>query len=85
MKKKKYTEQELLEGLDAESAHADELASPLPDELTSLERLRGSVKRYDRPTDPVWEEWFDSDDHVSDDFIEDRGQPIKRAKINNVS
>ena len=59
MTKKRFTEQELLEGLDAESSHADELVSPHPHELTPLERLRGSVLRYERPTDPVWDEFFD--------------------------
>ena len=61
-------------GLDAHTAHADELADPLPQELTPLERLKGSVKRYDRPTDSVWDEYFDSDG-VSDDLMEDREQP----------
>jgi len=69
------TEQELLEGLDAKGAHADELAEPLSHELEPLERLRGSVKRYDRPTDPVWDEYFDSDEGATDDFMEDRDQP----------
>lgn len=77
MKKKTFTEQELLEGLDAESAHADELAEPLPEELTPLERLKGSVLHYERPTDPVWDEYFDSGDGVSDDFMQDREQPPK--------
>jgi len=61
MKKKPFTEQELLKDLDAESAHADELAQPLMHELSPLEKLKGSVKRYERPTDPVWDEDFDSD------------------------
>lgn len=71
---KRITEQALLEGLDAHTAHADELGHPLPQELTPLERLKGSVKRYDRPTDSVWDEYFDSEG-VSDDLMEDRGQP----------
>lgn len=76
MTTKRKTEQELLDGLDAHTAHADELAQPLQQELTPLERLKGSVKRYERPTDPVWEEYFDSsEDGVSDDFMEDRDQP----------
>ena len=77
MKKKTFTEQELLEGLDAHTAHADELAEPLPQELTPLERLKGSVKRYDRPFDSVWDwdEWFDSEERATDDFMEDRDQP----------
>ena len=77
MSDKPMTERELLEGLDAHKAHADELAEPLPQELTPLERLKGSVLRYERPTDPVWDEFFDSDDSVSDDFMEDRDQPLK--------
>lgn len=76
MKTKRLTEKELLEGLDEHTAHADELAEPLPQELTPLERLKGSVKRYDRPTDPVWDEYFDSEG-VSDDFMADREQPKK--------
>jgi len=51
MKKKTFTEQELLAGFDAESADADELATLLPQELTPLERLKGSVIRYERFTD----------------------------------
>ena len=74
MTTKRPTEKKLLEGLDAYTAHADELAEPLPQELTPLERLKGSVNRYDRPTDSVWGEYFDSDG-VSDDFMEDREQP----------
>lgn len=34
---KRFTEQELLDGLDAHTAHADELASPLANEFTSPE------------------------------------------------
>jgi len=76
MKKKTFTEKELLDGLDPYAAHADELAEPLSQELTPLERLKGSVKRYERPTDPVWEEYFDSEG-VTDDFLGDREQPWK--------
>ena len=72
MPKKPLSEKELLEGLDARGAHADELAEPLPQELTPLERLKGSVKRYDRPTNPAWDEYFDSDEGVTDDFMQDR-------------
>ncbi|MBL3557609.1 MULTISPECIES: hypothetical protein [Marinobacter] len=79
MNKKTFTEQELLVGLDAQTAHADELAEPLPQELTPLERLKGSVKRYERPTDPVWEEYSDSEG-VTDDFLEDRDQAPKERK-----
>ena len=77
MTKKRLTEKELLDDLDAYTSHSDELAKPLHQELTPLERLKGSVKHYDRPTDPVWDEFFDSDPGVTDDFMEDRGQPKK--------
>ncbi|MCK0162286.1 hypothetical protein [Marinobacter sp. S6332] len=77
MSKNHLTETELLDGLDAHTAHADEIAQPLPQELMPLERLKGSVKRYDRPTDPVWDEFFYSEEGVSEDFMEDRDQPLK--------
>jgi antitoxin VapB len=64
MKMKRSTEQELIEGLDAYGAHADELAELLPHETESLEKLRGSVKKFERPTDPAadpedWNAWRD--------------------------
>lgn len=77
MSTKRMTEKELLEGLDAHTAHADGLAEPLPQELTPLGRLKGSAKCYERPTDPVWDEFFESDEGVTDDFMEDREQPKK--------
>ncbi|WP_349560411.1 hypothetical protein [Marinobacter sp. NFXS9] len=49
---KTFTEKELLEGLDAQSTHADELAKPLPKERAHLEKLNRSVLRYERPLDP---------------------------------
>lgn len=57
-------EKELLEDLDADKAHADELATPLSKELEPLERLKGSVKHYDRPFESVWD---DSEEGASDD------------------
>lgn len=57
---KRLTEKELLENLNAHTAHADKLAKPRPEELEPLERLKGSVKRYDRPFDGCWE--TDSED-----------------------
>ncbi len=77
MTDRRFTEKELLRGLDATNAHADELAEPLSQELTPLERLKGSVIRYDRPTDPVWDEYFDSDEGVTHDFMDERDQPPK--------
>ena len=66
---KRMTEKELLAGLNADKAHADELAEPLPHELSPLERLKDTVKRYDRPTDPVWDEPVDSAEHAGADFM----------------
>jgi antitoxin VapB len=60
MKSGRFTEHELLDGLNSKTAHADELAELLPQELSS-----------------VWDEYFDSDERVSDDFMEDRDQPPK--------
>ncbi|WBU42676.1 MULTISPECIES: hypothetical protein [Marinobacter] len=76
---KRLTEGELLKGLNAHTVHADELAQPLEQELTPLEKLRGSVKKYDHPTEPVWDEFFDSEG-VSEDFMEDRDQPSNRER-----
>ncbi|MGO1501451.1 MAG: antitoxin Xre/MbcA/ParS toxin-binding domain-containing protein [Marinobacter sp.] len=67
---KRMTEKELLADLDADKTHANELAEPLPHELDPLERLRGSVKHYDRPADPVWDESFDTVKRAGDDFME---------------
>ena len=52
---KPLKELELLKNLNAHTAHADELATPLPEELEPLERLKGSVKHYERPFDGCWE------------------------------
>lgn len=71
------SEADLLRGLDENSVHGDELAELTQMELDPLERLRGSVKRYERPTDPVWEEHFDGNG-VSKDFMIDRDQPSSK-------
>lgn len=79
VKKSRFTEQELRDDVDADSSHAEELAQPNMEELSSpLERLRGSVLRYERPTDPVWDEFFDSSEGVSEDFMVDRDQPSSK-------
>ena len=52
------TEKELLEGLDAHTSHADELAEPLHQELTPLECQEVSVQETSRPTDQVWDDFF---------------------------
>jgi antitoxin VapB len=64
MKKKRPTEQELIEGLDAYGAHADELAKLLPHESEPLGNLKDSVKKFERPTDFAadpedWDAWCD--------------------------
>lgn len=71
------TEKELLEGLETHASHADELAEPLPQELTPLERQEASVQESARPTDQVWDDFFYSDEGVTEDFMEDREQPSK--------
>jgi antitoxin VapB len=53
-------ENELLEGLDSHTAHADEVAEPLPSELAPEQLSRGSVERYDGPFEPL-AEWEYSD------------------------
>ena len=78
MKKKLPTEQELLENLDAYGAHADELAETLSHESEPLEKLKGSVKKFERPTDPAiasedWDAWLDGEG-TSEDFMKDRGE-----------
>ena len=55
-------------------AHADELADPLAHELDPLDRLKGSVKKFERPTDPAtdpedWDAWF-NEGGVSGDLME---------------
>ena len=74
MKKKRPTEQELLKDLNPRGAHADELADPLAHELDPLDRLKGSVKKFERPTDPAtdpeeWDAWF-NEGGVSGDLME---------------
>ena len=79
MKKKQFTGQELLQASDADSAHTEEFAQPNMKGHSPLERLRGSVKRYERPTDPVWDEFFDSSERVSEDSMVEQGQPLGKG------
>lgn len=55
MKKKRFTEQELLKGLDASSAHTDELAQLLQKELT----LSESEAAFDSLCDRALQEILD--------------------------
>tara|TARA_R110002095_G_scaffold200413_2_gene180651 strand:- start:1204 stop:1443 length:240 start_codon:yes stop_codon:yes gene_type:complete len=71
------TEEELLKDLDAYGAHAEELAELLLHESTPLERLKGSVVRYDRPFDSVWEEHFNSDEDERDKVAEDCHKEVR--------
>jgi antitoxin VapB len=52
---------------------ANDSGNPNPGQKDPLERLRYSVKKYDRPTDPVWDEYFESEG-VSEDFMVNRDQ-----------
>jgi len=61
---KRFTEKDLLKGLNETTAHADELAQPLSQEIEPLEKLRGSVTHYERHFDGF-----------SDDLFDDRAQP----------
>lgn len=74
MKRRPASEKDLLRGLNEHSGHADEVFEPLPEELDPLEKLKGSVLKYDDPFVPVWDEWFD-DSGVSEDYMADRDQP----------
>lgn len=76
MKEKVFTEQELLEALDAESAHADELFKLLPQEVSPSERLKGSVISYERTFDSALDDSIDSNESVEDDLTAD-GEPPK--------
>ena len=58
----KPKEEDLLEGLDADTGHADELATPSASEMDPEQKLKGSVKHYDQPFDPAGD-WDDSEDH----------------------
>ena len=77
MSEKRSTEKALVEHLDPDTAPADEHAQLLSHELTPLDRLKGSVIRYERLTEPVWDEWFDSENRATEDFMNDREQPAK--------
>lgn len=71
------TEEELLKDLDAYGAHADELADLLLHESTPLERLKGSVVRYDGRFDSVWEEHFNSGEDERDKVAGDCHKEVR--------
>lgn len=78
MKKGRPTEQERLKDMDAYGAHADELAEPLLHESEPLGKLKGAVKKFERPTDPAADPedcnaWFGGEG-VPEDFMKDRGE-----------
>lgn len=50
---KRPTEKELLEGLDAHNAHADELASLAAQEWMPRGRLKETVKCFEGPFKPI--------------------------------
>ena len=74
MSLKRIQEKDLLKNLTAHTAHAEELATPMANEVDPLERLKDSVLRYERPLDPVWDEYLDSEG-CSEDFMPKRDQP----------
>ncbi|MAM00103.1 hypothetical protein [Hydrocarboniclastica marina] len=78
MKKRLLSEKDLLRGLNEHTGHADEVFTPLPRELDPLEKLKGSVIKYDRPFDSVWDDWFDDQD-VSEESLASRDQPEPKA------
>ena len=55
---KRYTEHELLDGLDAKGAHADESADLSDAELgdNPFQKISGSVKKYIEPLKPLGED-----------------------------
>lgn len=79
VKNKQFIGQEFPQASDADSAHTEEFVQSKMKGRSPLERLRGSVKRYERPTDPVWDEFFDSSERVSEDFMVDRDQPLGKG------
>jgi len=75
MSTKRIREQELLKGLDAHTAHADELAEPLPQELDPLERLKGSVMKYENPMDGCWD-YAGEEGVESDELLKAYAKPV---------
>ena len=73
---KRPSEKDLLKDLDAYTSHADELAEPLPQELSPLDRLKGSVKRYD----PVWDSLWEEDAGENADSEQVRDNPEGKTK-----
>jgi hypothetical protein len=51
MSTKRMIEQAIQSGLDAYKARADELVTPLPQELEPLQEFKDAVKRYERHFD----------------------------------
>ena len=77
MGRRYLTERDLLEGLDPTKALADELAEPLPQELEPLEKLKGSVKKFERPLDGFEDEFFGSAEPCTEEYLQDRDQPVR--------
>lgn len=73
MAKKKLTGEDLLNNVNEESSHSEELAEPFSREV----HPEGSVNRCDRALDGRWDEYFDSEG-CSDDFLENRDQPASQ-------
>jgi antitoxin VapB len=72
---KRIHEQQLLEGLNAHTAHADALAEPLPRELDPLERLKGSVTKSESPMDGCWD-YAGEEGVESDELLKAYAKPV---------
>jgi len=59
---------------DDKGDHPNEPRESRPQKMAPLDRLKGSVERYDRSLCSTWHTFF-SADGVIDDFKEDRNQP----------
>lgn len=72
---RRIREQELLKGLNAHTAHADELAESTHQELDPLERLRGSVTKYENPMEGCWD-YVGEEGSESDELLKAYAKPV---------
>ncbi|WP_421842169.1 hypothetical protein [Marinobacter algicola] len=84
MSAKRTTEQKLIDGLDAKGAYVEGMAESLPQEFDPLEHPKGSGKREIQIVDIVWEEYFDSAEGVTGDFIVRSGSAITQEGGKNM-
>lgn len=84
MSTERLREQELPKRLDAHTAHADALAEPPAQEIDPLERLKGSVKRHERPLDGCWD-YADDDGAESDELLKNYDKPVSGKQPSGAS